>query len=1177
MGEGINDTSSDLAADSWDLADEEYDQTRDWRYAGDEPAIPAQTGGSELEALEAESERSRERERNFQTDYRAAFQAMDNDPAFAELFEARRNQAVGEGRKFFEYKLLVDIYRGYVRDGDYTLPPLKPVADLVVKKPSQPLVLVPSRAPSSNHGLREDVRFMLYRWKNSHQLRNPIFHQMLQSLTEAELTQLNENMTAEQRNAFFDAVYKKARKAHLQNRADALAARARAEAVIKVTPAAERRHRHEPRHAAQPKAIEAAHNAGHSAVEMAKTVKTIEPRKVVTGTIGASVMLGVAMNAAPVAASTLREPANDKTRALATSLYIHQAPTSQLRYINGVFKQVIEAKPAHKTDETPETQNVAAARDALKAQIEADKVVVEKSTFSQQEKETFAAGAAAAEKLIENPDLQVPGLTFADKPSNDQLSTLSALLGKSPEELQLIANILNMVSQTAAQAAETPAPEVAQPTAVTPVAAPTHVAPATNDPSTKITPPVTAKPEAAAPKLAATLSEADRNAIIDPLHMPAEHKAFLKVMTLLTVQARLDGAKINPAATTALAIKQTGWGESTLAKEANNYFALPVVPGWKGETIVVDMTAPDGTKTPMYFKKYDSPQASIADFAAQIESRSQYADTARNADDSAAFILGLFNKLRADNSVEAAPGQKGAMSFAASSSYAAELTRIMQQYNLDKLAGVGVAAAHTTHAPAPTHAVPLSPVTQAPTTSAPPATPLAPVTVAPAAPGATPAVPLAPVTPPAAEAPVTPAAPNKLAGVNIAAINKPGGFNSELVQGVVNHLITVNGLTPMGAAYMAGNFLQESGLRPEAVGDHGEAHGIGQWHAPRDTGLPADLMGQLDFAVNVDAPHSGGAALLKAARDPHATEADFAKGDQAYERYGPGKEGRRVEYGRIIYQQMMTPAAAAPAPAPAPAAPVAPAPAPAAPAASVAPVKPPAAATPAAPVTPVKTPVAKPPVAVAPAPAPAPAAPPAAPVAPAAPAAPKPQTPEKPTSLEGARDLGTHEVYVNGKKAQKRLYAITGIPSSSEESNPKSQWYVQGSNGEIIVSEDIAPKVVQLKNEADAAGVKLRAVSSLRTYVHQQQLFDAANHDRNRVASPGDSAHNSGEAIDFVLDGYANNTPNAFATEHHGARTTSNPRIAPHSQVWNFLKTHAPQLGLNQYSNEPWHWDPWHH
>ena len=75
-------------------------------------------------------------------------------------------------------------------------------------------------------------------------------------------------------------------------------------------------------------------------------------------------------------------------------------------------------------------------------------------------------------------------------------------------------------------------------------------------------------------------------------------------------------------------------------------------------------------------------------------------------------------------------------------------------------------------------------------------------------------------------------------------------------------------------------------------------------------------------------------------------------------------------------------------------------------------------------------------------------------------------------------------------------------------------------------------------------GVDLGIESGMRTRAEQQKLWDRYGHNTARVARPGTSNHEKGNAIDFK------NTPGALA----------------------WLKQHAPSFGLHNYPKEAWHY-----
>jgi len=65
----------------------------------------------------------------------------------------------------------------------------------------------------------------------------------------------------------------------------------------------------------------------------------------------------------------------------------------------------------------------------------------------------------------------------------------------------------------------------------------------------------------------------------------------------------------------AQSIVESNWGQSRLAREANNYFGIKCKSWWDGETIALEDDDYDaaGRLVPSCFRKYDSPEASFRD------------------------------------------------------------------------------------------------------------------------------------------------------------------------------------------------------------------------------------------------------------------------------------------------------------------------------------------------------------------------------------------------------------------------------------------------------------------------------------------------------------------------------------------------------------------------------------
>jgi hypothetical protein len=141
-------------------------------------------------------------------------------------------------------------------------------------------------------------------------------------------------------------------------------------------------------------------------------------------------------------------------------------------------------------------------------------------------------------------------------------------------------------------------------------------------------------------------------------------------------------------------------------------------------------------------------------------------------------------------------------------------------------------------------------------------------------------------------------------------VGEVGDVPAPLTQAVLQKLISEKGLTPLGASYLTGNFIQESRLDPTAKGDYRNgtptAHGIAQWRFDRLRGMPSDLMGQIDFALDVEMERDHGARdLPELLRDPAATPQQLMDGLKRWERWGV--EADRFEYAQEIYTTLTSP------------------------------------------------------------------------------------------------------------------------------------------------------------------------------------------------------------------------------------------------------------------------------
>lgn len=153
----------------------------------------------------------------------------------------------------------------------------------------------------------------------------------------------------------------------------------------------------------------------------------------------------------------------------------------------------------------------------------------------------------------------------------------------------------------------------------------------------------------------------------------------------------------------------------------------------------------------------------------------------------------------------------------------------------------------------------------------------------------------------------------------------------------------------------------------------------------------------------------------------------------------------------------------------------------------------------------------------------------------------------------GTTDLGVptdpaQSAYKAGQPVQARLCAMPGFKSTSSESQPGTQFYIEGANGNAIVSSVASYKFWPMIQAAQAAGVPLTSRSSFRTMPHQTSLYNAPH--SAPVAKPGYSNHQGGEAIDFGCNGGGVTNGNCFS----------------------WLKQNAGGFGIKNLPSEAWHW-----
>lgn len=112
-----------------------------------------------------------------------------------------------------------------------------------------------------------------------------------------------------------------------------------------------------------------------------------------------------------------------------------------------------------------------------------------------------------------------------------------------------------------------------------------------------------------------------------------------------------------------------------------------------------------------------------------------------------------------------------------------------------------------------------------------------------------------------------------------------------------------------------------------------------------------------------------------------------------------------------------------------------------------------------------------------------------------------------------------------------------------------------------------AEALARMRAAAVEAGFRpplLRVISGYRSSSLQRQLYEAAvrkhgaDKAREWVAPPGESAHQSGRALDLELGGPVDSS------------WAERLRV---SQIHQWLMVNAVRFGFYPYSREPWHWE----
>ena len=184
-------------------------------------------------------------------------------------------------------------------------------------------------------------------------------------------------------------------------------------------------------------------------------------------------------------------------------------------------------------------------------------------------------------------------------------------------------------------------------------------------------------------------------AIIDNLNLTDKQKDFLRTMLPAIRDVYKDGAHINPAVVLAQTSLETGFGQSKLSSEANNYFGMKAGKSWTGEVYVVDtkeeykpgevVTIKDS------FRKYDNPVDSVRDYVEKIENSEHYADAVINYKDAQSYVNGLFNEVDDKGNIIKEQGEPGVLSYGTDRGYEEKvMSLISSRHYMDLMRAEGI-------------------------------------------------------------------------------------------------------------------------------------------------------------------------------------------------------------------------------------------------------------------------------------------------------------------------------------------------------------------------------------------------------------------------------------------------------------------------------------------------------
>lgn len=192
-------------------------------------------------------------------------------------------------------------------------------------------------------------------------------------------------------------------------------------------------------------------------------------------------------------------------------------------------------------------------------------------------------------------------------------------------------------------------------------------------------------PEGFTPEQLSPVAEAH----IAQLDIPEERKNFLRNMVPSIVSVYRAGAKINPSVVLAQTSLETGFGQSKLSDEVNNYFGMKAGTKWKDDVYIAETLEEYTEGNPETivdsFRAYPNAASSVADYARLINTAPHYADASVNYQSILGYTNGLFNEVDSQGNIVREQGEPGVLSYGTDRGYEQKVFEMIELYGYESL------------------------------------------------------------------------------------------------------------------------------------------------------------------------------------------------------------------------------------------------------------------------------------------------------------------------------------------------------------------------------------------------------------------------------------------------------------------------------------------------------------